>query len=366
MIIRRAGFDCALATSSKQQDSEAGIDEFSEIIEYRNIREHSLDYFVIGFLSKGLGIKNATQRYVQKDIWKSLKGNIALNVGGDTYCYEKPMKSYALNRYALKNKIPSILWACSIEEQVIDDVMLEDLSRYSLIMPRETITNDVLVAKGLDKKKIVQMVDPAFVLDSQETPLPDIFMNEETIGLNLSPIVSSSNPNKQIIMNNYLDLIVFILKNTKFNVALIPHVYDGDTEDLYSLRKIFDYFTDSRRVNLISKNYNCMQLKYIISRCRMIIAARTHVSIAAYSTCVPSLVIGYSVKSKGLAKDIFGTHQNYVLSSNEIIHTNDIVEYFKWLMINEDGIRNHLRTFIPGYIESAWKAGNYVSKLGVS
>ncbi|MFR4670990.1 MAG: hypothetical protein ACLT69_14285 [Intestinibacter bartlettii] len=53
-------------------------------------------------------------------------------------------------------------------------------------------------------------------------------------------------------------------------------------------------------------------IKGYISRCRLY-RARTHATIAAYSTCVPTLVIGYSVKAKGIAKDIFGTYENYVL-----------------------------------------------------
>lgn len=44
----------------------------------------------------------------------------------------------------------------------------------------------------------------------------------------------------------------------------------------------------------------CGDLKGYISRCRFLVAARTHASIAAYSTGVPALVAGYSVKARGL------------------------------------------------------------------
>ena len=33
----------------------------------------------------------------------------------------------------------------------------------------------------------------------------------------------------------------------------------------------------------------------------------------AYSSCVPTLVVGYSVKARGIARDIFGTEDRYVL-----------------------------------------------------
>ena len=45
----------------------------------------------------------------------------------------------------------------------------------------------------------------------------------------------------------------------------------------------------------------------------MFIGARTHATIAAYSSCVPTLVVGYSIKARGIAKDLFGTDEGYVL-----------------------------------------------------
>ena len=57
----------------------------------------------------------------------------------------------------------------------------------------------------------------------------------------------------------------------------------------------------------------CEELKGCISRCRFLVAARTHASIAAYSTGVPTLVAGYSVKARGIARDLFGTEDGHVL-----------------------------------------------------
>lgn len=71
-------------------------------------------------------------------------------------------------------------------------------------------------------------------------------------------------------------------------------------------------------MQLIPSTLTAAQYKSIISRCDMFIGARTHATIAAYSTCVPTLVIGYSVKSKGIAKDIFGTDEGLVIPVSEI------------------------------------------------
>ena len=58
-----------------------------------------------------------------------------------------------------------------------------------------------------------------------------------------------------------------------------------------------------------------MELKGFIARCRFFVGARTHATIAAYSSCIPTFSVGYSIKAKGIAQDIFGTYKNYVFTS---------------------------------------------------
>ncbi|MFR2988275.1 MAG: polysaccharide pyruvyl transferase family protein, partial [Faecalibacillus sp.] len=128
------------------------------------------------------------------------------------------------------------------------------------------------------------------------------------------------------------------------------------------LRVLYDKFKDTGRVVML-EDHNCMELKGYISRCRFFIGARTHATIAAYSTCVPTLVIGYSVKAKGIAKDIFGTYENYVLPVQSLSNKDDLVNSFEWMKDNEDGIRKHLNEFMPGYKEKALQGKVEIDKL---
>lgn len=73
----------------------------------------------------------------------------------------------------------------------------------------------------------------------------------------------------------------------------------------------------------------CEELKGFISRCRLFVGARTHATIAAYSTCVPTLVAGYSVKARGIAKDLFGSEENYVLPVQSLKNKDDLVKGFQ-------------------------------------
>ena len=95
----------------------------------------------------------------------------------------------------------------------------------------------------------------------------------------------------------------------------------------------------------------------------MFIGARTHATIAAYSTCVPTLVLGYSVKSRGIARDIFGTEEHYVLPVQELQDPDELADGFDWLVSNEESIRAHLKRVMPEYIQRAYTAAEAVSRL---
>ena len=95
----------------------------------------------------------------------------------------------------------------------------------------------------------------------------------------------------------------------------------------------------------------------------MFIAARTHASIAAYSTCVPTLVVGYSVKARGIAKDIFGTYENYVIPVQSLVNKTQLVEKFKWLGSNYNNIKEHLEKNMENYIANAHKVKKEIIDL---
>ena len=106
-------------------------------------------------------------------------------------------------------------------------------------------------------------------------------------------------------MENYRRLIDHILKDTDNSVALIPHVMWKNNDDRLALKELYQGYEKNERVVLFP-DMSCRKLKYVISKCRAFIGARTHATIAAYSSCVPTLVVGYSVKARGIARDLFG------------------------------------------------------------
>ncbi|MBR6133256.1 MAG: Coenzyme F420 hydrogenase/dehydrogenase, beta subunit C-terminal domain [Bacilli bacterium] len=289
------------------------------------------------------------------------KGAIALSIGGDNYCgYPYPFKNLAGYNEAFNKKgVKTALVGCSIEPDVLNhQEVLDDLEQFSLITARETITYDALLKHGINNNtKLIP--DSAFTLDSIELPLPDNFIEGKTIGLNLSNVVQGYDSK---IYDNYINMIKYIIDNTDYNVALIPHVIQSFNDDLVITNRLYREFCDTGRVCLIP-NCNCMELKGYIKRCVMFIGARTHSTIAAYSTCVPTLVVGYSVKSKGIAKDLFGTYDNYVISVHDLKSDDDLLNGFKWLDKNKEDIKKHLENIMPDYIKRCYELKDAINDL---
>ena len=152
-------------------------------------------------------------------------------------------------------------------------------------------------------------------------------------------------------LQNYKALIQYIMDHTDMQIALIPHVVWSHNDDRIPLQILYDHFKETGRVCMIG-DHNAEELKGFIARCRFVVVARTHASIAAYSQEVPTLVVGYSVKARGIARDLFGTDQNYVIPVQSLQREDDLKQSFQFLQKNESKIRDYLKQIIPAYKDS--------------
>lgn len=362
-IFIKQKIDAVLATKAIDQDIKYGVEEFFDVISYNTLTDNKLALFIGRVINKLTSSYKGTEFFHQRNVWKELKGKVAINVGGDTYCYDIPRSSILLNLHTSKKNISNILWACSIEDNAITDFIKEDLKRYSLIMPRETMTYKNLVDAGIDEKKLKLMVDPAFVLKTQKVKVDENFFKKGVVGINLSPLVIEECPKSEMVLKNYYEMIDYIIKKTKYNICLIPHVYSRDNlQDLVPLKHLYEKYKDTKRLILIEKEINCKQIKYIISKCELFVCARTHASIAAYSSFVPTLVVGYSVKSKGIAKDIFGKMDGYVISTQDLVKQGQLKEGFINLDKNKEKIKKQLEDIMPEYKKIAFKSGEIIKE----
>lgn len=288
------------------------------------------------------------------------QAKIALSVGGDNYCYPGTEIYGWLNKEYRKHGVKTVLWGCSVEPDVVAKPnTAKDLASYDLIVARESITYEAIKAV---QKNVVLAPDPAFFMEMQACEIDERLQSGNVIGINISPMIISAEKTAGMAYENYKNLIAHILAETDSYVALIPHVVWDFNDDRTVLRKLYDDFDRDPRLILV-EDHTAPELKYIISKCRMFIGARTHATIAAYSSCVPTLVVGYSVKARGIARDLFGTEENYVLPVQRLKEPNELVQGFLWMAEREKSVREHLTKTLPGYRWTAEKLPEMLRQL---
>ncbi len=291
-------------------------------------------------------------------ISKGCESDYCLFIGGDTYCYGDNAPSRAISTALHKKGKKTVLWGASIGKEDLTAEKIDALKNFDAIFVRESITYSVL-EKIIPQEKLFLFADPAFCMEREDLPLPDGFQLGNTLGFNLSPLVVRKNPD---VLHACVEFLKGVIENTTLQIALIPHVTMKDNNDSEILNEIYDLLNDPVRVVKIPDNLNAKEYKGYIARCRFFIGARTHATIAAYSNGVPTMVLGYSVKSKGIAKDLF-SEEKFVVDSTVLSNAQSINCEFEKLMEQEDEVKRQLRKIIPTKIKSALDAGEQLKKL---
>lgn len=225
------------------------------------------------------------------------------------------------------------------------------------MLVRETESLKDLKSVGLQNVELV--ADGAFLLDKEFLPLPVQWEEGNTIGFNYSPMVQKRHPESR---KAALELLKHILKTTKYKIALTPHVLIEGNNDAQCMNELIKDLKDEpgvERIFALAENLNALQLKGYIARMNLFIGARTHATIAAYSSAVPTMVLGYSIKSLGIAKDLFGS-ERLVLRSSEISNSELLISKFDELVRDQYEIKEVLQKRIPEIREMSYKAAEFI------
>lgn len=352
-----------LVTNSEKEDKSYSVAPLCDILQERKIAEHFFAHVWYYVWRKVFHDPESFMRYRFRDVLKKNLSPLYVSVGGDMYCYELSKKeAIAANSTFNRAGAKTVLWGCSLEPELLKDPeVVADMKRYALITPRESITADALKAAGV-AENVKLYPDPAFSLVPEKITLPAEFKEKNTIGINISPMIVRNETVEGITISNYKKLMDHILQTTDSSIALIPHVMWNYNDDRLTLAELYEDYRGNNRV-ILFEDMSCQKLKYIISRCRAFIGARTHATIAAYSSMVPTLVVGYSVKARGIARDLFGTEENYVLPVQTLSDPEELIHAYDWMMEREDQIRCRLEAVMPDYCEKAKAAGAELDAL---
>ncbi|MEB3100772.1 polysaccharide pyruvyl transferase family protein [Ferviditalea candida] len=348
--------------ASGKPETDRIITELDEIYDGSDspITKYSLGWWVSSLKVKLFQDESYALGKIKSNITKHVSNmDVCLSIGGDNYCYGEQPDIYEVDKRIKAQGKKLVLWGCSIGEEDLSKRKLEDLKLFDLILARETLTLELLKKSGLTNVKLC--ADSAFTMKKEELPLPEGWQEGNTVGLNFSPLVWNRNKQSRTAVR---DLIQHILNTTDMTIALTPHVIQDGNNDYELLLQFFNEFTYTNRVILLPDHLNAMQYKGYIARMRFFIGARTHATIAAYSSFVPTLVLGYSIKSRGISKDIFG-EEKLVLGVNDISDSSKLTAVFDEMIKEERTLIRQLKQSIPHIQKMAYQSVEYLTELAM-
>ena len=281
--------------------------------------------------------------------------------GGDVISLDYGLASlfdwtgYAENAIDLNR--PVAIWAGSIgpfkRKPHVESFITQHLKQYTSISVRESATFAYMGDLGI---KTDLVADPAFTL------VPEAFDHEPLmplgdagcLGFNVSPLIRGYRRGEASRDELDIEIIAFVtqvLAETELGVLMIPHVgpLEGgsNNSDYHYMKGLLQRANlDAQRLRIAPPTLNAAQLKHLIAQCRFFIGARTHATIAAFSTGVPTISIAYSVKAKGINNDLFG-NLDYVLETPAVSASTLQTSLHK-LLVDEKQLKAFLLERIPG------------------
>lgn len=294
-------------------------------------------------------------RYTFRPFLSRMKrDDIMLITGGDMMCYEDNEIIY-MTDYAKRHKVKAVLWGCSMGRRNLTPRKQKTLGKFDMIYARESLSYEFFKSMGLEN--VVCLPDPAFVLEPEEVELPECFSKGDVIGLNLSNYTIGADTLDTAFGKEVIKFLDHILANTDKHILLVPHVFWWGQDDRIISRLIVEHYANhAERFTLLdSENLNYLQIRHVISHCHCFIGARTHAVISAYATCTPAIALGYSIKSKGIAKDL-QLSEELVVDCVKDIKPDCLIKSYQYLTENHDTIRQTLCSLIPDYRKKPFEA----------
>ena len=363
-----------LLTNSRDEDMQYSVGSLAlgsegriEVEEERHMADHLAAHILYYGYRRVTGDRESFLRYRFAPASGRRKPYLALSIGGDNYCYDNMVGDLILaNSMFNRQGTATALIGCSVEPELLKSAAIrEDMGNYRLITARESRTFEALRRAGIPEERLKLIPDPAFTLPTADAVLPDCCVPGKTVGINVSPLVNDYAGGKSIVFENVCGLVEHILSETDLSVLLIPHVVWDRSNDRATIGALYDRFREGAyrdRIAVIPDS-PAPVLKGVISKCSLFVGARTHATIAAYSSHVPTLVIGYSVKATGIAEDIFGTSGHYVVPVQTLESAEELTDAFRYILERSEEIKGILAGRMPEICREAGTYGSLVREL---
>jgi colanic acid/amylovoran biosynthesis protein len=308
--------------------------------------------------------------YFRQNKERILSSDAVLCVGGDNYSldYGIPELFTMLDYYVLALGKPLIYWGASVgpfsKNPTYEQYMAVHLKQVTAIFAREQATVEYLESIGVNHN-VYLMADPAFVMKpAQPTDKKLGFaLQDQAIGLNFSPLMAKfvTDGDKDAWQRTCRAIIEKIARAFDRPIYLIPHVTIVHSDDHAFMQAVLATIDADCHVTLVPPCLNAQETKWLIGRMAVFAGARTHATIAALSSAVPTLSFAYSIKAKGINRDVYG-HTDYCIQPGDL--TADLViEKIRDLITNASTIKKELAARIPMVQQKAFAAGDHLKGL---
>lgn len=302
------------------------------------------------------------------------RADAILSIGGDAYSLDYGLGGLYFNvgisEAAIRIGRPTVLWGASVGpfsgEPRAERRVAEHLRRLALVTVRESHSVEYLRSIGV-ADNVLQVVDSAFVLQPQQVDASTWWPShpgDGVLGLNVGWLIDYLRRRagrSEGVVGEVADFVRDVIQRTNYAVLLVPHVapLNGDpynNDELFNQQLLQALGGASTRLAQVPGGLNAAQLKHVISRCRFLVGGRTHATIAGFSSGVPTLSVAYSVKAKGINRDLFGD-ERYVLQTPELSRAT-LWAGLELLAHDEIAIREHYDSILPKWRDRA-HAGAY-------
>lgn len=248
-----------------------------------------------------------------------LKSNLVVFTGGDCLSAEYGDEPFHYHfvplRLAADAGVPFVFFAQSIgpfstanQRARWDEVSA--LAAHVSVRERQTYSYLADELK-FPKDRLSLTADPAFVL---ETSAVGLNLAEKLrsrgrplIGVSISQgIAAWTGVDASTRIGTWKYLVRRMLDDLKAQVVLIPHVQETYADDSAICNTLWGELDYDEHVTVLAGDFTAAVYKGVLARCNIVIAERMHAGIAALSSCVPAVLVAYSVKARGILHEMIG------------------------------------------------------------
>jgi colanic acid/amylovoran biosynthesis protein len=232
---------------------------------------------------------------------------------------------------------------------------------------RERLTQEYMAeAFKLGPDRAVLTADVAFLLEPSPAERADAILAH--LGLETGKFVAMSASQGITTFSTlggddahdraWIEAIETVLKTTDHSVLIVPHVQAPQpaNNDARIAFRLLEKLNFHPRVKAAFGPYTASDFKALIARSRFLIGERMHACIAALSSGVPLITVGYSIKARGIMGDVFGAkaeEYGLIVPVKDFLEPGKIAGMIRSVEDNFEPIRATLTAELPRVKERA-------------